>query len=60
VLEPGAEVVVKVAQDPALDAWKGMARFSGSEDFGKYAVTRAQYDEWGPERVTKWWGGNWA
>jgi len=60
VLEPGAEVIVKVAKDPTLDAWKGMARFSGTEDFGKYAVTRAMYDEWGSERVTKWWGGNLA
>ena len=44
-----------------MDAWKGMAAFSRTEEFrnGQCAVTRAQYDEFGGERIRKWWGGNW-
>lgn len=57
-MEPGSEVVVRLADDPTLDAWRGMARFSQSDDFNEYAITRADYDEWGPERIKRWWGGN--
>jgi len=34
---------------------------AGTEGFmsGKYAVTRAEYDEFGGESVKRWWGGNW-
>jgi actin-related protein 5 len=59
VLEPGAEISVRLAQDPALDAWNGMAKFSGSPDFDKYGITRSFYDEHGPDRIKRWWGGNW-
>lgn len=38
-----------------------MAAYSRTEEFmsGQCAVTRADYDEFGAERVKKWWGGNW-
>jgi actin-related protein 5 len=38
-----------------------MAAFSRTEEFmsGRCAVTRAEYDEFGGERVKRWWGGNW-
>jgi len=47
------------AEDPSLDAWKGMAEFSQTEEFATVGVTRAEYDEYGGERVRRWWGGNW-
>jgi actin-related protein 5 len=38
-----------------------MAVYSRTEEFrsGKYAVTKPEYDEFGGERVKRWWGGNW-
>ena len=61
ILPPGSKITVQRAADPALDAWNGMAAYSRTEEFmsGKYAVSRAEYDEFGGERVKKWWGGNW-
>lgn len=61
LLPPGSQITIQLAADPALDAWKGMAAFSRSEEFrnAQCAVTRAQYDEFGGERIRKWWGGNW-
>jgi len=58
---------IKRAQDPSLDAWKGMARFAMTDEFtGVGAVdkrgvgmTREEYEEYGAERVKRWWGGNW-
>ncbi|KAG8834370.1 Nuclear actin-protein involved in chromatin remodeling [Serendipita sp. 399] len=60
VLEPGAEIDVRVAKDPALDAWYGMARFSETDEFAQIGITRALYDEHGPQRVIRWWGSNWV
>jgi actin-related protein 5 len=47
------------ALDPSLDAWKGMADFSKTEEFKTVGVTRDEYHEWGGERIKRWWGGNW-
>ncbi|KAF8554536.1 actin-like ATPase domain-containing protein [Imleria badia] len=47
------------AADPLLDAWRGMAAFANTEGFEQVGVTRAEYDEWGGERIKRWWGGNW-
>ncbi|KAF9242378.1 hypothetical protein BU15DRAFT_43994 [Melanogaster broomeanus] len=47
------------AVDPSLDAWRGMASFANTEDFRNVGVTREEYDEWGGERIKRWWGGNW-
>ena len=41
------------------DAWHGMAEFARTEEFGKVGVTKTEYEEWGGERIRKWWGGNW-
>lgn len=60
VLEPGAKISVRKAKDPVLDAWNGMSRFSLSPEFDNYAITRSFYDENGPERIIRWWGGNWV
>ncbi|KAG8220259.1 hypothetical protein J3R82DRAFT_1308 [Butyriboletus roseoflavus] len=47
------------AADPSLDAWRGMAAFANTEEFNWVGVTREEYDEWGGERIKRWWGGNW-
>lgn len=48
-----------LAADPSWDAWRGMAAFANTEGFKQVGVTRAEYDEWGGERIKRWWGGNW-
>ncbi|KAI5991317.1 hypothetical protein F5J12DRAFT_907516 [Pisolithus orientalis] len=50
---------VETAQDAAMDAWRGMATFANTEEFKDVGVTRQQYEEWGSERIKRWWGGNW-
>lgn len=47
------------AADPSLDAWRGMAAFANTGEFKQVGVTREEYDEWGGERIKRWWGGNW-
>ncbi|KAN0101058.1 hypothetical protein V8E55_001042 [Tylopilus felleus] len=47
------------AADPMLDAWRGMAAFANTDAFQHVGVTRAEYEEWGGERIKRWWGGNW-
>lgn len=61
LLPPGSNINVIRAADPALDAWKGMAAFSRTEEFrrGQCAITKVEYEEYGGERVKRWWGGNW-
>ncbi|KAF9073932.1 hypothetical protein BDP27DRAFT_1381421 [Rhodocollybia butyracea] len=52
-------IEIKRAEDPSLDAWKGMARFAQTDEFGRVGMTRAEYDEYGGERLKRWWGSNW-
>jgi actin-related protein 5 len=59
ILAPEIEVKVSVAQNPALDAWHGMAQFANTKNFDPVCVTFDEYQEWGPERTKRWWGGNW-
>ena len=59
ILPPEMPLHVVRASDPAMDAWQGMAEFARTDEFEKVGVTRAEYEEWGGERVKKWWGGNW-
>lgn len=47
------------ATDPLLDAWRGMAAFATTDGVNQVGVTREEYDEWGGERIKRWWGGNW-
>lgn len=58
ILPPGTPLSVNTAADPRLDAWRGMAAFSRTEEFAKVSVTKADYDEYGGERIKRWWGGN--
>ena len=59
ILSPGTPVNIRSAEDPTLDAWRGMARFARSPEFSNVVVTRDEYYEWGGERIRRWWGSNW-
>ncbi|KAL4069236.1 hypothetical protein J3A83DRAFT_4095857 [Scleroderma citrinum] len=60
ILPPEMELCdVQCAQDPLRGAWRGMAAFANTGGFKDVEVTRAEYEEWGGERIKKWWGGNW-
>ena len=59
ILPPEMPLEIVRAADPVLDAWRGMADFAKTDEFGRVGVTRAEYEEWGGERVKRWWGGNW-
>jgi len=59
ILSPGMGIEVVRAADATLDAWRGMATFSMTEEFANVGVSRGEYEEHGGERVKKWWGGNW-
>ncbi|KII86512.1 hypothetical protein PLICRDRAFT_165106 [Plicaturopsis crispa FD-325 SS-3] len=59
ILPPEMPLHVVRAADPSLDAWKGMANFANTDEFRNVGVTKAEYEEWGGERVKRWWGGNW-
>ncbi|KAF4605659.1 Nuclear actin-protein involved in chromatin remodeling [Pleurotus pulmonarius] len=62
IMAPEMTINIKQAGDPGLDAWRGMADFGKTDDFknSNFVVTREEYEEWGGERVKKWWGGNWS
>ena len=59
ILPPETPLGIVRAADPVLDAWRGMADFAKTDEFRRVGVTRAEYDEWGGERIKRWWGGNW-
>ncbi|PIL29973.1 hypothetical protein GSI_07884 [Ganoderma sinense ZZ0214-1] len=59
ILPPEMPLEIVRAADQTLDAWKGMADFAKTEEFKTVGVTKAEYDEWGGERIKRWWGGNW-
>ncbi|TFK47935.1 actin-like protein Arp5p [Heliocybe sulcata] len=59
ILPPEMTLDVKSALDPSLDAWRGMADFARTDELSKVSVTREEYEEWGGERIKRWWGGNW-
>ena len=59
ILPPEMPLKIVRADDPSLDAWKGMADFAKTDELKRVGVTREEYDEWGGERIKRWWGGNW-
>jgi actin-related protein 5 len=59
ILPPEMPLRIVRAVDPSLDAWRGMAAFAQTEEFERVGVTKAEYEEWGGERIRRWWGGNW-
>ncbi|CAE6513286.1 unnamed protein product [Rhizoctonia solani] len=59
LLDPAMPVTAVRAKDPELDAWRGMSQFASTEEFKTALITKAEYEEWGGERIRRWWGGNW-
>lgn len=59
ILAPEIEVKVSIAKDPSLDAWHGMAQFANTPAFPSVCLTYDEYQEWGHDRIKRWWGGNW-
>ncbi|OSX68099.1 hypothetical protein POSPLADRAFT_1128328 [Postia placenta MAD-698-R-SB12] len=59
ILPPEMPLEIVRAADPMSDAWKGMADFAKTDEFTKVGVTKEEYEEWGGERIKRWWGGNW-
>ncbi|KAF8323091.1 actin-like ATPase domain-containing protein [Clavulina sp. PMI_390] len=59
ILPPDTPLNVSRAGDPRLDAWHGMAAVARSDELPRISVTKAEYEEWGGERIKRWWGGNW-
>lgn len=59
ILAPGTPINISVAEDARLDAWRGMAELARSDELQQISVTREEYQEWGGERIKRWWGGNW-
>jgi actin-related protein 5 len=59
-LAPETPLRITRAADPVLDAWKGMANFANTPTtLKRVSVSKAEYEEWGGERIKRWWGGNW-
>lgn len=61
LLPPDTGISVKLAQNPQLDAWYGMAEFARTPQFGTPAtgmISKADYEEYGADRIRTWWGGN--
>ncbi|PCH33044.1 chromatin remodeling complex subunit [Wolfiporia cocos MD-104 SS10] len=59
ILPPEMPLEIVRAADPFLDTWKGMAAFAKTDEFKRVGVTREEYEEYGGERIKRWWGGNW-
>jgi len=59
ILAPDTPFTVRLALDPRLDAWKGMACFARSSDYADASISKEEYFEYGGERIKRWWGGNW-
>ncbi|PSS06632.1 hypothetical protein PHLCEN_2v3588 [Hermanssonia centrifuga] len=59
ILPPDMPLEVVQAADPCNDSWRGMADFAQTAEFPRVGVTKEEYEEWGGERIKRWWGGNW-
>lgn len=59
ILPPEWSLGISRARNPSIDAWHGMADFARTDDFKSVGVTKAEYEEYGGERIRRWWGGNW-
>ncbi|KAF8525246.1 chromatin remodeling complex subunit [Hysterangium stoloniferum] len=61
IIDPDAQVRITQASDVGLDAWRGMRAFANAdkESLIKFSVSKREYEEWGGERIKRWWGGNW-
>lgn len=59
ILPPEMPLNIRRASDPTLDAWRGMAECALNGNYWSYSVSKEEYEEWGGERIRRWWGGNW-
>lgn len=50
-LPVGAPLKVRMASDPINDAWKGMLKWANTDEANTSYVSRAEYDEMGPEYI---------
>lgn len=57
-LPVGAPLRVRKAKDPILDAWKGMQKWSQSEECNNSYVSKEEYEEYGPEYIKEHGLGN--
>lgn len=46
-----APLKVRLADDPLLDAWKGMAKWSNTQEALNSYVTKQEYEEYGPDYI---------
>lgn len=54
----GSSFAVSLAADPLLDAWRGMAAWSAAPQFQQSVITRALYDEHGPQYLAQHMASN--
>ncbi|KAJ7051209.1 actin-like protein Arp5p [Mycena amicta] len=59
ILPPEMPIEIFSAKDVCTDAWRGMAQFAQLPEFKETGVTLEEYEEFGGERIKRWWGGNW-
>ncbi|EGV60634.1 Nuclear actin-protein involved in chromatin remodeling [Yamadazyma tenuis] len=57
-LPVGAPIRVRKARDPTVDPWKGMQLWSSTNECESSYVTKAEYDEYGPEYIKEHGLGN--
>lgn len=48
-LPVGAPVTINKAEDPQLDAWRGLAKFTNTPQYQDIVITLADYQEMGGE-----------
>jgi actin-related protein 5 len=49
----GTSINVFKAQDPSLDAWKGMKKWAATEGFSNSLITKHMYDEYGHDYLVE-------
>ncbi|CEP20499.1 ARP5 [Cyberlindnera jadinii] len=57
-LPSGAPLKVRLANDPLCDAWRGMAKWGLSDESKDSYLTKAEYDEMGPDYIKEHRLGN--
>lgn len=57
-LPVGTPLKVRTARDPLLDTWKGMQKWSTSDECKKSYVSIKEYEEYGPEYIKEHGLGN--
>lgn len=58
ILPTGAPLKIHSAKDPQLDAWRGMQKWSFTDEAKQSYVTRKEYEEYGPEYIKEHGLGN--